>query len=310
MTVKARSDIRRKLRILKHAQMTGNISKTCRYFGISREIFYQWKRAYEASGETALINSKPCPQNPKIRVSKPIEEKILYIRKNYHFGALRISWYLERYHGIKVSSGGVQGVLKRNGLNRLPEFARKRSKIANFQRYEKRVPGHHIQMDVKFLKFITEDNRKVKRFQYTAIDDATRIRVLKIYKKHTQKNAIDFVDHIIEKLPFRIHTIRTDNGHEFQAKFHWHVADLGINHVYIKPRTPRLNGKVERSHRADEQEFYQLLHYTDDVDLNKKLKIWEDFYNLHRPHGAFKGKTPYEVLKEKISDGQNPISVV
>lgn len=301
MTVKARSDIRRKLRILKHAQETGNVSKTCRYFGISREIFYQWRRAYKALGETALINSKPCPQNPKIRISKPIEEKIIYIRKNYHFGALKISWYLERYHGIKVSSGGVQGVFKRNGLNRLPDFARKRSNIANFQRYEKRVPGHHIQMDVKFLKFITEDNHKVKRFQYTAIDDATRIRVLKIYKKHTQKNAIGFVDHVIEKLPFRLHTIRTDNGHEFQSQFHWHVLDLGINHVYIKPRTPRLNGKVERSHLIDDREFYQLLEYKDDVDLCEKLEIWEDHYNFHRPHGAHKGITPYESLRERLA---------
>jgi transposase-like protein len=79
MTNRARSGIRRKLRILKHAQKTGNVSKTCRYFGISREIFYQWKRAYEALGDTALIDSKPCPQNPKIRVSEPIEDKILYI---------------------------------------------------------------------------------------------------------------------------------------------------------------------------------------------------------------------------------------
>ena len=99
-------------------------------------------------------------------------------------------------------------------------------------------------------------------------------------------------------------------GHEFQAKFHWHVADLGITHVYIKPATPRLNGKVERSHKSDKQEFYQLLHYTDDVDLNKKLKIWENFYNFHRPHGAFNRKTPYEVLKEKISVGQNLLPVV
>lgn len=225
MTVKALSDIRRKLKILKHAQKTANVYKTCRYFGISREIFYQWKKALKAIGETALINSKPCPQNPKIRVSKPIEDKIIYIRKNYHFGALKISWYLERYHGIKVSSGGVQGVLKRNGLNRLPDFARKRSKIANFQRYEKSVPGHHIQMDVKFLKFITENNRKVKRFQYTTIDDATRIRVLKIYKKHTQKNAIDFVDHVIEKLPFLIHTIRTDNVLNLESSFMFGYAD-------------------------------------------------------------------------------------
>ena len=89
---------------------------------------------------------------------------------------------------------------------------------------------------------------KIKRYQYTAIDDATRIRALKIYDRHNQANAIDFIDYVIEKFPFRIKTVRTDNGHEFQAGFHWHVLDKGINHVYIKPGTPRLNGKVERSH--------------------------------------------------------------
>ncbi len=71
-------------------------------------------------------------------------------------------------------------------------------------------------------------------------------------------------------------------------------------HTYIKPRTPRLNGKVERSHLTDKEEFYQLLSYTDDVDLNKKLEEWESFYNYHRPHSAHSGKTPYEILKEKM----------
>jgi transposase InsO family protein len=80
--------------------------------------------------------------------------------------------------------------------------------------------------------------------QYTAIDDATRIRSLKVYKRHTQGNAINFVNHVIDKLPFRIQQIRTDRGHEFQAQFHWHVEDLGIRHVYIKARTPQHNGKV------------------------------------------------------------------
>ena len=140
----------------------------------------------------------------------------------------------------------------------------------------------------------------MRRFQYTAIDDATRIRALKIYENHTQQNAIDFIDYVVAKLPFRIHTIRTDDGHEFQAKFHWHVEDLGMIHTYIKPRTPRLNGKVERSHLTDEQEFYQLLTYTDGVDLNKKLEEWENLYNPHRPHSSLGGKTPYEVLKEKL----------
>ena len=97
-----------------------------------------------------------------------------------------------------------------------------------------------------------------------------------------------------ENFLFRIHTIRTDRGHEFQAQFHWHVEDKGMRHVYIKPRSPQLNGKGERSHRSDKDEFYQLLTYTDDVDLNKKLAEWERFYNFDRPHGAFNGKTPYE----------------
>lgn len=74
-----------------------------------------------------------------------------------------------------------------------------------------------------------------------------------------------------------------------------------MKHVYIKPRTPQLNGKVERSHRTDQQEFYQLLTYKDDVDLIKKLKAWEDFYNYHRPHGSHDGKTPYEVMKSLLT---------
>ncbi len=160
---------------------------------------------------------------------------------------------------------------------------------------------------MKFPKFEDREGKKIRRFQYTAIDDATRIRALKIYSRHIQKNAIKFVNYVIDKFPFRIHTVRTDNGHEFHAKFHWHLADLWIRHVYIKPRTPRLNGKVERSHGTDEVEFYQLLEYTGDVDLNEKLKQWEDYYNFNRPHCALKGKSPYKVLKEKI-DNQKSLS--
>ena len=66
-------------------------------------------------------------------------------------------------------------------------------------------------------------------------------------------------------------------------------------------RTPRLNGKVERSHRTDKEEFHQLLTYTGDVDLNVKLEEWQNFYNYRRPHGALAGKTPYETLHEKLS---------
>lgn len=109
---------------------------------------------------------------------------------------------------------------------------------------------------------------------------------------------------MLKRLPFKILAVQTDNGPEFQTNFHCHLKEVGVKHIYIKPRTPRLNGKVERSHRIDSQEFYQLLDrdgIQDDIHLyNKKLEEWERFYNFSRPHGALDGQTPYERLKIKL----------
>lgn len=291
-------DIQRKLRVLQHAEKIGNARKACRYFGIGRSSFYRWRDAYRKHGEAGLKNAKSIPKNPANQTPPEIVEKVLYLRRKYHLGPIRIVWYLARYHDIKISDAGVYRILRRNGLNRLPRGTRMRK--LHTKRYQKQVPGHHIQVDVKFLNFKGKRGERVRRFQYTAIDDATRVRALKIYDKHTQANAIDFIDHIIEKFPFRIREVRTDNGHEFQAKFHWHVEDKGIQHAYIKRGSPQLNGKVERSHRSDQQEFYQLLSYKGDVDLEAKLDEWERFYNFARPHGAHKGQTPYEALRDKL----------
>jgi hypothetical protein len=95
-----------------------------------------------------------------------------------------------------------------------------------------------------------------------------------------------------------------DNGSEFQSSFHWHLLDRGIRHAYIKPATPRLNGKVERSHRTDAEEFYRMLEgvVIDDSELfNDRLRQWEDFYNFDRPHGGLGGQTPYERLRQKTT---------
>lgn len=77
----------------------------------------------------------------------------------------------------------------------------------------------------------------MKRFQYTTIDDATRIRALQIIPKHDQNSVIKFIEYVVDKNNFRIHTIKTDRGHEFQARFHWYVKDVGIRHADIKPHT-------------------------------------------------------------------------
>ena len=290
--------IRRKIVALNYAKGIGNVKMACRELGVSRASFYRWKKAYEKDGIEGLIRKKPVARSHPRQIPPEYVEKILHLRNKYHLGPQRIAWYLERYHDFKTSCSSVYRTLKRNGIGPLPRNVGRRA--IHTRRYAKRVPGHHIQVDVKFLTLKTGDNRKIRRYQFTAIDDATRVRALKIYERHNQKSAIDFIDHIVEKFPFRIHTVRTDRGHEWQAQFHWHVEDKGIRHVYIKPRSPQLNGKVERSHRTDQEEFYQLLTYTDDVDLNKKLATWENFYNFNRPHGAHNGKTPYEALRHML----------
>jgi len=137
MNRKAQQDISRKLKVLNYAEKTGNISKTCRHFGLCRETFYTWRRAYLAQGENGLINNKPCPENHKLRIPKDIEEKIVYLRKHYHFGPDMIAWHLDRYHQIKVSRNGCYNVLVRNKLNRLPENIKIRSRN-KFKSYEKK----------------------------------------------------------------------------------------------------------------------------------------------------------------------------
>lgn len=284
--------------ILELAEALGNDSKVCREWAVPRSTFYRWKQAFAEQGIEGLIPRRPIAKRHPRQLPPEVIEKILYLRKNYHFGPQRIAWYMERYHGVTTSCSSIYRTLVRHDLSRLPRNVGRRA--IHTRRYAKQVPGHHIQVDVTFLTLKNTEGRTVRRFQYTAIDDATRVRALKIYTRHTQKNAIDFINYVVDKFPFRINTIRTDRGHEFQALFHWHVEDKGMRHAYIKPRSPQLNGKVERSHRSDKEEFYQLLTYTDDVDLNKKLEAWERFYNFGRPHGAFNGKTPYEALRSML----------
>lgn len=291
--------VRKKLFILDFISKSKKSIRTeCQEFEIPRNSYYNWKKKYQAEGEAGLRRKKPVAKHHPHQIPQEVIDKILELRKEYQLGSIRITWYLERYHGIKISESSVYRTLARYGINRLHKGASRRA--VHTKRYSKEVPGHQVQVDVKIVSLPSTGTKMVRRYQYTAIDDATRIRALKIYSSHNQANAISFIDYVIEKFPFRIHTIRTDRGHEFQALFHWHVEDKGIRHAYNKPASPQLNGKVERSHRTDQEEFYQLLTFTDDIDLNKKLEAWEQFYNFNRPHGAFKGKTPYEALKSTL----------
>lgn len=293
--------VKHRLAVLRHAEeVTGNVAATCRYFGISRPTFYKWLRRFEELGENGLADGSSRPHHSPLATKTEIVGKIIYLRQHYHFGPRKVSMYLRRYHDVEISPSGVWRILKRLDMNRLPSSQRYKTHDRRWKRYEKQLPGNRLQVDVKFIEPI--GGAAKKHYQFTAIDDCTRIRVLRVYPRNNQKTAIQFMDYALEKLPFGVECVQTDNGAEFQSAFHWHVLDRGISHVYIKPRTPRLNGKVERSHRIDNEEFYRLLDgvVIDDSKLfTEKLQEWEDYYNFHRPHGGLDGQTPYERLRQK-----------
>ena len=145
-------DIKRRLRVLEHAKKIGNVRMTCRYFGLSRSTFYRWKTRYDKQGESGLANKSTAAKNHPRKVPAEIVAKIVHLRRKYHLGPIRIVWYLERYHNIRVSDSTVYRTLCRLGLNRLPRNVGRRK--VHTKRYQKQVPGHHIQVDVKFLKFL------------------------------------------------------------------------------------------------------------------------------------------------------------
>lgn len=153
-----------------------------------------------------------------------------------------------------------------------------------------------MQFDVKFVPRVGRARQRF--YQFTAIDEATRFRVVRVYDHNNTKTAVEFLNEVREHLPFAIQRIQTDNDPSFVPQFTWHLCDLPISHRHIPPRCPEVNGKVERSHKTDAEEFYRGRSFRNREDLARKLKRWEKEYNQDRPHLALEGKTPAERVRE------------
>ena len=206
---------RRRLAILRHAEeITGNVSLTCRYYGISRQCFYTWRRRYDAHGLDGLRDRSHRPLVSPNATRTEVVGKIIYLRQHYHFGPAKIAMYLKRYHDIQLSPSGVWRILKRLELNRLPASQRHKRHDRRWKRYEKPLPGHRVQLDVKFIEPLSgsRSGSRPKHYQLTAIDDCTRLRVLRIYPQLNQKTAIQFLDYVLERLPFPWRSSRPTTG--------------------------------------------------------------------------------------------------
>ena len=280
-----------RLRVLQHyEQVSRSISRTCRFFGISRTLFYEWRRRYQRDGLEGLRPRLPGPRVSPFRTPPHIEALVLRIRQDRQYGVPRLRLFLRRYHAVSLSMPTIRRILREHHV---PRVSQKRYRPGPKRRPELHIPGQSVQVDVKHLK--TQSGRL---YQFTAIDEATRYRVLKIYDHNSIQSAIQFINEVRQAFPVAIRRIQTDNGSEWGTDFTWHLHDLGIAHRHIPPGCPQSNGKVERSHRTDENEFYRRVTFRTRSELVRKLRAWEHEYNHRRLHLALGGKTPAERLAE------------
>lgn len=279
------------------------VAKVCPHGKRSLE---RWLAAYKRGGEAALEPRSTEPKSQKVETAIRIKERIIAIRKKTRKCALKIHWQLEK-EGIFVHERTIGKILKKEKLVRK---YRVRKTTYKYLRAE-RQPGELVEIDVKYVP-----GRVARRryFQYTAIDTASRWRYLAVYDEQTTHHSIRFLQEVMARFPHRIHAVKTDNGSIFTNYYcgtnkrsdltvkTLHALDMfcrekRIIHYLIDPGKPAQNGTVERSHREDQEKFYERNTFKDIRDLKRKLIRWNTYYN-DLEHCGLDGKTPNEFLAD------------
>jgi len=267
----------------------------------------RWNKRYTGDWRSLLNQSRRPHSHPKQHT--PLEESwILEVWAACGFKGIDYAYAeLVRNYGYTRTLWGLYHALRRLGLARPPK---KKGRRNYRQSTPCEIPGEKVQIDVKQVPAVCirgEHRRDEKKmYQWTAIDECTRVRFTYGYDEHTPENSVDFLERFLEWFPFEVHCIQTDNGTEFtytfisdtvKCPFESKLAELGILHNLIKPRTPWHNGKVERSHRMDQRYFYDWENFRNIPEFNEKLATWLDWTN-NKPMRIFYGKSPNQKLED------------
>ena len=279
-----------------------NVMRVCPHGQRSLE---RWMAVYRNGGEEALVPKSTRPKtNPKETPIR-IKEKVIELRNEKKVCALKLKWKLAK-KGIKIHERTIGKILKAENLIRKYKVRKLKYKYIKVPLQ----PGELIEIDVKYVPETIEDRAY---FQYTAIDCASRWRLLLPYDEQSTTNSIQFLKEVIRRFKYRIRAVKTDNGSIFTNRYIGtnrrsdntvktiHGFDLfcqeqGIIHYLIDPGKPAQNGKVERSHREDEEKFYQKNKFKSFNDLQRKIRIWNDYTN-NLEHCGLDGLTPNEFLR-------------
>lgn len=300
------------LPIVKREISLVDMSRVCPHGKRSLE---RWVAAHKVGGEEALEPRSTEPKRYCNETTIRVKERVIEIRKKTKKCALKIHWQLAK-EGIGLHERTVGKILKKEGLVRKYRVR----KITYKYIRALRKPGELVEVDVKYVPGSIAGRRY---FQYTAIDTASRWRHLAVYDEQTTHHSIKFLIEAITRFPHRIQAIKTDNGSIFTNYYvgtnkrsdmtvkTLHALDLfcrqnNIIHYLIDPGKPAQNGTVERSHREDQEKFYERHIFRSFVDLQIKLRSWNAYYN-NLEHCGLDGKTPNEFLAEYQS--KNPPNV-
>lgn len=277
------------------------VVKVCEY---SQRSLERWLALFKKHGEAGLEPKSTRPKtNPKETPIR-IKERVIELRKDKNKCSLKLKWKLEK-EGISLHKNTIQKIIKKEGLVRKYRVRKLKYKYIKVHLSK----GDLVEVDVKFVPNTVENKRY---YQFTAIDCMSRWRYLKIYSDCSNFSSISFLEELIKVAPFRIRAVKTDNGSNFTNRYtgylkssdpfnpRLHNFDLmcqkfNIVHYLIDPGKPAQNGKVERSHREDQEKFYVKNKFKTLKDLERKIKIWNDEYN-NDEHCGLNGKTPNEML--------------
>ena len=297
-------NVRIKLELFILALKLGNVSEACARRGLGRSFYYKWwKRLITSHFKLCSLNEKPRrPKRSPLKIKRYKEIEILELRAQGN-GCRMIKAILER-KGRGYSTSTINHVINKR---KRPKNKVKNKKLnPHNRRYEMPIPGQRLQVDVKYFPHKIKGK---KAFVYVAIDECTRWRYTKAYDTLNGLLTVEFMKEVQQNAPFPIFGVQTDNGHEFTFRFlsetKIHPLDKwcdeeGIKHQCIPPGVKELNGKVERSHRIDDQYFYWRAPRESIEGLNKAMLDWIKYYNEKRPHGGLKYQTPLEKIQERM----------
>lgn len=273
-------------------------------FSGGQRTLERWVASYKKYGVDGLIPKSTRPKSQPNETPIRIKERIVEIRKENKLCAQKL-WYKLRKEKVDINVRTIGKIIKAEGLVRKYRIRKLQYKYIK----PSMAPGDLVEIDIKYVPSLIKGKRY---YQYTAIDCATRWRYLEIYENGDNESTLKFLTKLISVANFRIRAIKTDNGSCFTNRYvgylksrdpfnpRLHPLDLecqrlNIIHYLIDPGKPAQNGRVERSHRTDQEMFYDRNEFRTVLGLKKKIRQWNFYYN-NLEHCALNGKTPNEMV--------------